>query len=649
MQSVMIRGFTVSRKREREREREMSEEDWVEMDEDSEDQSLFVVSPNKKKTPQKRKLCEIQQDGEVEYDTDKIDTTSKRRMRKKPISDSSEENDDFDEDDPELRCNERRGTEYDKFSAQKDPITLKDLDDRHIEWISPDENLKICYNISTLISIAVSKGGLMQPPHFRDPMGLRMRCQIIKTFPEFDRSDASSLLSDVEKSNLHQNPQILLDKYFESHQKDFEEWARNHMGNQDLVLCPVCYHFLCERSSDMIKREDGEDEYAFRSRRAAHAADKNPLDVISYRSREVGSLSLKLTIKDMISHLRNVHNISSKLLYRKSGINTFLKSCKIRATDGMLQRFLGRTGQVDRQIQRFWLDDCAFYRAMYNELTFWTKCNDEDIAVWEKSSSLEDLERNNVDKKSIESVTNFLMSKLKISSTDTTVQTSKIDLEISKWYEDKKNSDLLLGDALKPYSNNEEELQEFITNELEEEEEEESGDDYNNISAHFVRDQIRGDGDDEDSDKEGEEEEKYSSEDDDDDEEEDDDDKIVIDLRRDAENDADSELETDVEYEKARRRRLRRKQRRRSSGDEKGLFELTSPRTSKRRQIIDDESDESSIVDLMSLPTTGSKRRQVIDDDSDDIDGRITLVDLTPRPTRNKRRQIIDDDSDDVI
>ena len=51
----------------------------------------------------------------------------------------------------------------------QDIITMEDLEETHIEWVSPDGKMKQCYNVQTLIKIAC-KGGkneLLQPPHFR--------------------------------------------------------------------------------------------------------------------------------------------------------------------------------------------------------------------------------------------------------------------------------------------------------------------------------------------------------------------------------------------------------------------------------------------------------------------------------------------------
>ena len=53
-----------------------------------------------------------------------------------------------------LRCNESRGSKYDEVSASCDAITGEPLDCDHIEWLSPDKQLKICYNVNTLLKCA---------------------------------------------------------------------------------------------------------------------------------------------------------------------------------------------------------------------------------------------------------------------------------------------------------------------------------------------------------------------------------------------------------------------------------------------------------------------------------------------------------------
>lgn len=56
-----------------------------------------------------------------------------------------------------IHCNHQKDQKYDKELATLDPITSQKLETDHVEWLSPDGSLKMCYNLSTLVQIAVSK------------------------------------------------------------------------------------------------------------------------------------------------------------------------------------------------------------------------------------------------------------------------------------------------------------------------------------------------------------------------------------------------------------------------------------------------------------------------------------------------------------
>ena len=112
----------------------------------------------------KRMKKDVEEEEEVEFEIEDLKKfTPRKRLRKKrnfseDEEDSSEENDSDYASERELRCNETRGQPYDEKESFKDAITLDDLEKRHIDWVSPDRNMKICYNLSTIISIAITKG-----------------------------------------------------------------------------------------------------------------------------------------------------------------------------------------------------------------------------------------------------------------------------------------------------------------------------------------------------------------------------------------------------------------------------------------------------------------------------------------------------------
>ena len=118
----------------------------------------------------KRMKKGVEEEEEVEFEIEDLKKfTPRKRLRKKrnfseDEEDSSEENDSDYASERELRCNETRGQPYDEKGSFKDAITLDDLEKRHIDWLSPDGNMKICYNLSTIISIAITKGISLKSP-----------------------------------------------------------------------------------------------------------------------------------------------------------------------------------------------------------------------------------------------------------------------------------------------------------------------------------------------------------------------------------------------------------------------------------------------------------------------------------------------------
>ena len=60
-----------------------------------------------------------------------------------------------------------------------DAVTLEPLHRvKYIEITSPDGSSKLFYNTSTLIRIGMEKGGMLEPPHFREPMPREMLARI---------------------------------------------------------------------------------------------------------------------------------------------------------------------------------------------------------------------------------------------------------------------------------------------------------------------------------------------------------------------------------------------------------------------------------------------------------------------------------------
>lgn len=159
-----------------------------------------------------------------------------------------------------IHCNHHEGAPFDHELATTDPITQLPLDKLHVDWVSPDGSLRMCYNLSTLRQIAAVNSRWMQPPHFRTPMELPLVVQIQTKFkvdatvykPHDDDGDddavglegggggsaaarraVGDVITEISYSERHR---ALLDSFFSTHMRG------------DFFVCPVCYHWLELRS-----------------------------------------------------------------------------------------------------------------------------------------------------------------------------------------------------------------------------------------------------------------------------------------------------------------------------------------------------------------------------------------------------------------
>lgn len=126
-----------------------------------------------------------------------------------------------------------------------DAVTAEPLDpEKFIEVVSPDRTLRLFYNTSTLIRIAVDKGGFMQPPHFREPMAnaLRKRIEAIegKTFHFESRN---SVMASDEAGDGNGIAVLHRHVYFDQIMDEFYL-----LNPAEVYVCPVCYeHYLRTR------------------------------------------------------------------------------------------------------------------------------------------------------------------------------------------------------------------------------------------------------------------------------------------------------------------------------------------------------------------------------------------------------------------
>ena len=85
------------------------------------------------------------------------------------------------------------------------------------------------------------------------------------------------------------------------------------------------------------------------------------------------------TIAGMKRHLREAHGISAAALTARAGAQALLKRYKLRAADGMVDRYLAGPGggaAFGASKNSYWLADGAYHRAIYNEVRFYVENRD---------------------------------------------------------------------------------------------------------------------------------------------------------------------------------------------------------------------------------------------------------------------------------
>lgn len=126
-----------------------------------------------------------------------------------------------------------------------DAVTAEPLDPvRFVEVLSPDQTLRLFYNTSTLVRIAVDNGGFMQPPHFREPMSnaLRKRVEEVEG-KKFHFESRGKLISTGEAGDGGAAAVLHRHVYFDQIMDEFYL-----LSPAELYVCPVCYeHYLKTR------------------------------------------------------------------------------------------------------------------------------------------------------------------------------------------------------------------------------------------------------------------------------------------------------------------------------------------------------------------------------------------------------------------
>ena len=245
-----------------------------------------------------------------------------------------------------LRCNESRtccgdGSErYDRAASTVDAITMEPLEPRHVEWISPDGNLKVCYNLSTIFRCASADNHLQQPPHFRGRMSADMHAAIKRDFPkEYTQFYAQGVRSRFTNSDI--------DSAIERH-RGLLNWGRDQSITGDLYCCPICYCFLHKRKTSSGQPDAGQFEEQHVVRHdplvllfdtATALSDSGDLQAMN----SVGCM-MSSSLKLMKSHLRDCHGLKKDDLVRAAGCDALLKRFRIRDADALVQQYWAHKG-----------------------------------------------------------------------------------------------------------------------------------------------------------------------------------------------------------------------------------------------------------------------------------------------------------------
>ena len=328
-----------------------------------------------------------------------------------------------EEADGGLRCNECKnsGTPYNEEENSADAITMEKLDSVHIEWVSPDGNMKQCYNMGTLLQIACRSSGarvLKQPPHFRAPMDNFLKAQVEAKFP--------GLVDKVEGSMPQQQLRLMtsgdyhtydsddsdqefafhmedharwddyLERYWERYEQDASylssEWLSS-VGN--LYACPICIRFLSAnyehweraKKSDSRSAEDGDGNVSSSSSSTSGSEDnvtrhddEDPLEALTYLGCHVGAAACTNTMASMKAHLKEAHSVPKSSLTQKSGFNDVMKRFVLRGADGLIQSYCH--SHDNRAEMNYWSEEHWLNRGRYNQLYMHVGHRQSYLPVW---------------------------------------------------------------------------------------------------------------------------------------------------------------------------------------------------------------------------------------------------------------------------
>lgn len=137
----------------------------------------------------------------------------------------------------EFNVERRKYVDPDTGEVAVDEITDEDLFKTHVCWRSPDETSQMCFNLSTLKKIALTKSQWMAPPHFRSPMDQALKQQIVERFGHEHLSLPTR--ASMDTSDL------------DSFMRSYHAWLHRRLNDlSDLYVCPVCYTWVQRQNCD---------------------------------------------------------------------------------------------------------------------------------------------------------------------------------------------------------------------------------------------------------------------------------------------------------------------------------------------------------------------------------------------------------------
>lgn len=228
-------------------------------------------------------------------------------------------------DDFNLQCNQCKSGSVFSSVDRNDCITLEPLDKIHVEFVTPDHNLKCCYNVSTLDKCRSPQGFMLQPPHFRIPMSSIDAKKMNDMFNiPIVRKSTNSMGRDTLQSRVSTNIRL-------------QQWANTNMRSAQIWACPICWTaFTCD--SEQFENSEA----------------------ISYVRKQVDPIQkcISYIISESEMGRDGFHSIVSTLSASKTELRYHLQRChgirrapaallnaySLRSDDGIIQRYLVERG-----------------------------------------------------------------------------------------------------------------------------------------------------------------------------------------------------------------------------------------------------------------------------------------------------------------